>query len=106
MPNYKETTATGTQYVRCNHIAINNPLNEQSMVVFNEQTVLFLGDETIVRSADGCQLLVEPAAEITVLDPATNLPTGEVVTHGRLYQLLYSAYIQTALERDAEVFNA
>lgn len=102
MANYKETTAEGTSYVRCREISIRNPLAQQPMATFYEDTVVSIGGKNFLQEAGGCILPVVMDAEITILDPSTNLPTGEVVTHDRLYQLLYSAYIQTALERDAE----
>lgn len=101
MANYKETTAEGSAYDRCHTLTVYNPLEQQPVVHFQEETIVTIGGATFKNATEGCRLPVDPAAEITVLDPATNLPTGEVVTHGRLYQLLYSAYIQTALERDA-----
>lgn len=101
MANYKETTTEGSSYVRCHTLVVHNPLGEQPMVHFQEEAVVTIGDRNFTTLSDGVRLPVVPEAEIAVIDPATNLPTGEVVTHARLYQLLYSAYIQTALERDA-----
>ena len=101
MAKYKESTAEGSSYVRCHTITIHNPLNEQPQVTFREEAIITIGGSTFKNLMEGCYLSVVPEAEITVLDPATNLPTGEVVTHARLYQLLYSAYLQTALARDA-----
>lgn len=103
MPNYKETASEGSSYVRCKEIKIQNPLDQQPIVSFFEDVIVSISGNMFVQDAGGCRLPVVFTEEITVLDPETNLPTGEVVTHGRLYQLLYSAYIQTALERDAEL---
>ena len=101
MANYKESTAEGSSYVRCHTLTVYNPLDQQPVVHFQEETVVSIGGSTFKKQSEGCRLPVDPTAEITVIDPETNLPMGEVVTHGRLYQLLYSAYIQTANERDA-----
>lgn len=38
-----------------------------------------------------------------MLNPETGEPTGATVTHGELYAILYSLYMQTALERDVAI---
>jgi len=78
-----------------------NPLGEQPVAHFQEETIVTIGDQTFHKLSEGIWLNVDPVATVAVVDVETNLPTGESVTHARLYQLLYSAYLQTALERDA-----
>ena len=101
MANYKESTLAGSSYVRCHTLMVYNPLDQQPVVHFQEETVVNMGGTVFKNQTEGIRLLVDPTSDIAVVDPETNLPTGEVVTHGRLYQLLYSAYLQSAMERDA-----
>lgn len=101
MPNYKEVLAQNSVYTRCHTLIVNNPYERQPSVQFQEERVVRVDDQVFFQPMEGCRIDVTPGALITVLDPVTNLPTGETVTHERLYQLLYSAYIQTALERDS-----
>lgn len=104
--NYKEHVAQGTVWQRCCRVEIMNTYGEQPFAVFNEERMMSAeGDLIRLGMVGGCRLDIVPDEQVVVLDPATNEPTGEVVTHARLYQLLYSAYIQTALERDAEESN-
>ena len=103
MSNYRETTIAGTSWVRCSTVIIQNDLGETPTVVFSEQTVINLdGAQQVVQPKGSLRLGFEPTALVSLVDPATNLPTGETVTHAEVYRILYSAYLQTAMARDAE----
>jgi hypothetical protein len=70
---------------------------EQDMADFNNQ-ILELGRDTV-------SINVSPEKEITILDPTSGLETGQKITHGELYAILYSAYIGAALERDQRIID-
>ena len=44
----------------------------------------------------------DPAREIALRDPQTGKPTGAVMTYAEVYAVLYSAYLDAALERDVQ----
>lgn len=103
MSNYKESSVAGTSWVRCSTVIIQNDLGETPTVVFTEQRVINLdGAQQIVQPMGSVRLGFDPATPLPLVDPATNLPTGETVTHAQAYQILHSAYIQAAMARDAE----
>ena len=103
MSNYKETTIAGTSWVRCSTVIIQNDLGETPTVVFTEQKIINLdGAQQIVQPTGSVRLGFDPTATLALVDPDTNLPTGETVTHAQAYQILHSAYIQAAMARDAE----
>ena len=103
MSNYKETTIAGTSWVRCSTVIIQNDLGETPTVVFTEQKIINLdGAQQIVQPMGAVRLGFDPAATLALVDPATNLPTGETITHAEAYRILYSAYLQAAMARDAE----
>ena len=111
--NYKKTTATGTSWVRCRAITITNPLAGAEdadpftrlpigpTAHFTEEKVLSLDGANVQLPAGSCSKVFNPADTITLLDPTTGEPTGEAVTHAALYGILFSLYMQTAIERDA-----
>lgn len=111
--NYKETNLSGVSWLRCRAVTINNTL--PGMGELDHQTQTHLGpvayfQEEKVISIDGVQTVVDsgacrkvfvPTDAIPLLDPETGEPTGATVTQGELYVILFSLYMQAALERDA-----
>jgi hypothetical protein len=103
MPNYKETPLAGTSYTRCNQVLIHNPLGAPPRIKFDEQAVISSNSGNVVTGAGSIDLVFDPAKTIALLNPATNQPTGTSMTYAAVYAILYSAYIQAALERDAAI---
>ena len=103
MSNYKETSVTGSEYVRCKEIVIRNPLNSVPSIQYIEEQATILGaDKVITQPLGMVSETFDPATVIELRDPQTNELTGATITHGEMYQMLYSAYIQVALQRDAQ----
>jgi hypothetical protein len=110
--NYQETTVSGTSWTRCRAVTITNPLPGrgpvQAITGIEEGPTAFFQEEKVV-SNDGSQTTVDtgscrkafyPAATIPMLNPETGEATGATVTHAELYAILFSLYMQTAVERD------
>lgn len=101
MADYKESTVSGTSWQRTNQIVIVNPSGGIPTVIYNEETAINLGDRTITTPAGNLSVpCPDMTEEIPLLDPATGLATGQVMTMGQLYQAIYSHYITKATERD------
>lgn len=98
--NYRET-ANNTSWQRCGTVHIYNPLEGTKTCRFDEETVVQVGSRVVCAPESYITKDFDPEAVIPLLDPATGAPTGQTTTHGQLYLILYSLYIQTALERDA-----
>ena len=102
MPNYNETTTTGTMWTRCNQIIIDNPYAAlQKSCRFLEENVVHIGDNIVNSQRGFMRKVFNPNEVITIRDPVTGEPTGQTATHQELYNLLYSLYMQSALERDS-----
>lgn len=101
MPDYKQAELTGTEWQRCNLLSVSNPLGGTPEIVFSEERVVSLATGAITQFTEGCRKQFSAAESFPLLDPATNAPTGQTLTHGELYVALYSLYMQTAAERDA-----
>ena len=100
MSNYQQTDAPGTAWKRCNKIIIDNPLVGAKSALFLEQDAVSLGGRTIVGDAGFCTASFNPASNIYIRDIQTGELNGNYVTQAYLYEILFSLYMQTALERD------
>lgn len=104
MPDYNETTLTGTAWQRCHQITVHNVRNAPPSVEFAEERVIALQDGAEIRQQLGALAVpYNPAKVISLRDPATGELTAETATYAQAYQILYSAYIDAALERDASI---
>ena len=101
MPNYNETTITGTAWTRCHQIVIDNTRGLPPTVRFDEEEVISLADRELRKPLGALALAFDPARIIPLVNPATGLPTGAHTTYADAYALLYSAYIAAANDRDA-----
>lgn len=109
--NYKETTLSSTSWLRCRCVTITNPLAGSEfdrnnnplgpVAYFQEQKVISGGGVQSMTDAGSCSKVFNPTATISMRDPSTGALTGTTVTHADLYAILFSLYMQTALERDA-----
>ena len=102
MANYNETTVSGSEYTRCNTICITNPYGKTPSVQFGEERATVLGvDRVLFEQTGGISATFDPLKIISLIDPNTGLPTGVEATYGDVYIMLYSAYVDAALARDA-----
>lgn len=101
MPNYRETSVTGSQHQRARRVVIDNPLNGTPQVNFVEETVVDVGAEKINRDAGNLYVAFDPTKQVAIIDPSTGAATGQTVTHAEVYAILHSVYLQAAGERDA-----
>lgn len=101
MTDYKQSTLEGTQWQRCKNVIINNPLVGQKSAFFQEERVISINGQNLKQPLDGCSKNFSVEGTFPLINPSTNLPTGQNMTHTELYIALYSLYIQTATDRDA-----
>lgn len=106
MPNYQESTVTGTQWRRACRVVIENPLNAMQSIKFVEEDAISLGVAVHTSICANLDAPFDSAATFPILDPTTDLPVGRDATHGEIYGLLYSLYMHLAKERDAALITA
>ena len=99
--NYKETTTTGTTWTRCTRVVVNNDFGELPYVLFFEQQVFNVGG-SMVRDLGVLRQNFDPDGVIPLINPQTGEATGATITQAEAYAVLYSAYLQAAMARDAE----
>ena len=98
--NYKESAIAGTSWQRACRVVVENPLNGTSTIMFVEEEAVNLGDKTITNLCSNLSCTFDPAATFPGLDPETGLPVGRDITHGEVYALLNSLYMDLAKKRD------
>lgn len=104
MADYKESTVSGTQYVRCHTVYLMNPLGGLKAANFMEETIINLANQQIRKDVGGFQLPLtteNAASTFPLLNPVTGEATGQTMSYQDLYAALYSLYIAGALARDA-----
>lgn len=98
---YQEQTATGSTWIRCKNLTIENSLTATPTANFQESRVSEVNGQVSEQYIGSLVKVFDPAAGVIPLrNPETGDLTGTIVTHADLYVILYSLYMQTALERD------
>lgn len=101
MADYNEQTVTGRSWQRCHQITIANPHQATPSVTFFEEVLTLIGEKAIRTSSLALSVPFDPTKQIAMRNTETGEPTGSTITMGEVYAILYSAYFQFALERDA-----
>lgn len=107
MADYQESAVSGTKWRRCVGVDVHNPATVDPAkpaipsINFREQDVMIVDGQLVTLGNTNCNVSYDPAAVVSVYDPVTLEPTGATFTHEQLYGMLFSAYLHTALARDA-----
>lgn len=103
MSDYKESSVAGQSWQRCHQVVIDNRRGGVPTVRFDEETVVALEGSAEVRTPAGVLTVdFDPARQIPLRNPVTGELTGTVMTYADAYAVLYSAYLDAALERDVQ----
>lgn len=111
MANYKEEVVSGNKWQRCHRIEISNPYVGNKTVAFYEQELVVLTSEEVIQKSvsvggpGGLFVMFDANTVIDVINPYTLQPTGQTFTHGELYVMLFSAYMDAANKRDISLVN-
>ena len=114
MANYKETDLAGVSWVRCRAVTIINPIegtidpsipNAPSVptAYFQEEKVISIDGVRTLIDSGSCFKKFNSTEVINLRNPDTGELTGGTSSHAELYSILYSLYLQTAIERDEAV---
>ncbi len=100
--NYKPETGTANSWLRCNHIECNNSYWRVPSIRFDEELRVVLADGQSFGQPTRSLVaeFTNPSAELPLYDPSTGQLTGQNVTDGMVYAVLYSLYMRTALLDD------
>ena len=104
MQNYKETTVSGTSYVRAREVNVSNVLGGYKGIMYCEEEVSILGKKILRENVGALHQEFTPenaSTEFQLLNPVTNEPIGSTATFQDVYVLLFSLYYHVAAARDA-----
>lgn len=89
-----EKPIAGESYIRCPQVVIDNRLGHVPTIAFHRERVIGLADgATVVQPMSPREVTFNPAAVVAVINPETGEQTGQTITHGDLYTLIYSAFL-------------
>jgi hypothetical protein len=84
----------GEAYIRCSQVVIDNRLGHPPNVAFHREQVIGLADgAAFAQPISPRELAFDQAAAVPVLNPETGEATGQTVTQGDIYALIYSFFI-------------
>lgn len=84
----------GESYIRCHQVVIDNRLGHAPTIAFHRERIIGLADDaTVTQPMSPREVAFDPAAVVPVLNPETGEPTGQTVTQGDLYALIYSVFV-------------
>lgn len=103
MPDYKQTSISGTSWQRAWRVECENPLDGQRAIVFHEELVVVNAGDNVIRTPNGYLGVpfsdANAATQFDLLNPATGETVGSA-TFAQVYQLLHSLYMHAAHLRD------
>lgn len=84
----------GESYIRCPQVVIDNRLGVAPSVTFHRESVLGIDGGAVMRQPmSPREMVFDPAAAVPILNPETGEATGQTITHGEIYALIYSAFV-------------
>lgn len=98
--NYREKQIDGTSYTRSFRSIVENPRGDTPHITFLEQEIISFQGQEIVSASGQLTEYYNAETEIPLEHPETGESLG-TATHGQLYLILYSLYLQAARRRDA-----
>lgn len=102
--DFRQSDVAGSQWRRSNHGEFNNPYGGQSWVRFDweDRVVLANGQSIGTPAPSTVRYFNNPDTALAILNPETGEPTGQVITHGSLYAILWSLARESALLKEEE----
>jgi hypothetical protein len=107
MPKYNETAVVGESWIRSNKIVCSNDYGLPPTIYYQEEELFNFSDGRVVKSLYNT---MSPAMEtftpdnantsFALMNPETELPTGETATYRDLYVLMHSLYFHLVKRRD------
>lgn len=105
--NYQETQVSGSSFIRCRQVEINNSYNQLPAITFTEERITTVGTDVIRdQTTAPMRALYDPGLQIALVDPETLLSTEATVSMEFLYLAIFSAYMHYANSRDALLASA
>jgi hypothetical protein len=105
--DYMKRKETAEIWRRAYEVRLQNPLEGQGprRIIFDEQDIIELGGETIIRNFNPgkfpAEITFEEGKSFPLIHPATQEPLGKDMSHEEFYMIVFSLYMHAAKMRDA-----
>jgi hypothetical protein len=108
MPKYNETNVIGESWIRPNRVMFSIKYKENATISYQEEEILNVSENEVIKTIKtvGSNLLTETFTPnnanttFELINPETELPTGNTATYQDLYVLIHSLYFHLAKKRD------
>jgi len=102
-PDYRQSNVTGSKWRRSCHGEFDNGYGKVPWIRYDWEDRVQLADGTTIGTPAGSTLreFNDPAAVLALRDPQTGALTGQTITHGELYAILWSLAMESAALQDA-----
>lgn len=106
MPDYKQSSETGTKWRRAFHVDIANPLDGDKRIVFHAEDCIQLADGTVMHDRQGITYTeaFSPENAMTEFPLGPHPITGEdlgTATYLQAYLILSALFVHIASTQDA-----
>lgn len=105
MSKYIEQQINAQAYQRCKKITIYNPYNETPTVQFEEEQIFKRPDGSALKEnlSTITKIVSNYGETFPVYNPVTQAKTGQMGSVAQLYALIWSVYMNEAVQRDAHL---
>lgn len=102
-PDYRQSDVTGQKWRRSCHGEFDNAHGRVPWIRFDWEDRIALADGTTLGTPAGSTLrhFDTPSAVLALRNPETGVLTGQTITHGELYAILWSLAMESAALQDA-----
>ena len=102
-PDYRQSAVTGTKWRRSCHGEFDNAYGRTPWIRFDWEDRVLLADASTIGTPAGStqREFSDPRATLALRNPETGALTGQTITHGELYAILWSLAMESAALADA-----
>lgn len=102
-PDYRQSSISGQKWRRSCHGEFDNAFGRTPWIRYDWEDRVQLADGTTIGTPAGStqREFSDPRATLALRDPETGALTGQTITHGELYAILWSLAMESAARADA-----
>jgi len=87
-----EVESTGKTWLRSNKITISNELDKIPSITWEIEKAIEIAGETVTKALPAITVIFDQKTSVPIRNPLTGELTGQSMTKGEIYALIYSAF--------------